>query len=95
MIEFSDWAKDILRRSDAASRRFNPDARIRLARVGGVVQATLTDAPGSKDAAVALEDGGPTIYVEPGIEGLVDIEEPHDRVVLKPAGSPWNERGEH
>jgi hypothetical protein len=95
VIEFTDWAKDILRRSDSASRRFNPDARIRLARVAGVVQATLTDAPGSDDAAVELEDGGPTIYVEPGLEGLVDIEEPHDRVVLKAADSPWNDRGEH
>lgn len=94
-IEFTDWAKDILRRSDAAARRFNPDARIRIARVGGVVQAVLTDEPSSGDAMVEIEDGGVTVYVEAGLEGQVDIEEPHDRVVLKPLGSPWNDRAEH
>ncbi len=93
MIEFTDWARDILRRSDAAARRFNPDARVRLARVAGVVQATLTDEPLPGDQEVALDDV--TIYVEAGLEGLVDIEEPHDRVVLKPAGSPWSDRSAH
>jgi hypothetical protein len=94
MIQFTDWAKDILRRSNSAALRFNPDVRIRLAPVGGVVQATFTDRPAPDDAAVAL-DAGVTIYVQAGLEGLVDIEEPHDRVVLRPLGSPWNERGEH
>ena len=93
MLELTDWAKDILRRSDAAARRFNPDARVRLARVAGVVQATLTDAPGAEDQVVDLD--GVTIYAEAGLTGLVDIEEPHDRVVLKPAGSPWNDRSQH
>jgi hypothetical protein len=93
VIELTDWAKDILRRSDAAARRFNPDARVRLARVGGVVQATLTDAPAADDQVVDLGDA--QVYVEAGLEGLVDIEEPHDRVVLRPAGSPWNDRSAH
>jgi hypothetical protein len=93
MLELTDWAKDILRRSNAAARRFNPDARVRLARVGGVVQATLTDQPLDDDQRVSFDDV--TIYAEAGLEGLVDIEEPHDRVVLKPAGSPWNDRSAH
>jgi hypothetical protein len=92
-LEFTDWAREILEKSDRAARRFNPDAKVRLARVGGAVQAVLTDAPNPDDLRV---DVGPaTIYVEAGLEGLVDVEEPHDRLVLKPKGSPPNPRGEH
>ena len=93
VIELTDWAKDILQRSQVAAGRFNPDARIRLARIGGAVQASLTDAPSPEDQAVDV--GGMTLYVERGLEGLVDIEEPHDRLVLKPLGSAPNVRGEH
>jgi hypothetical protein len=93
MLELTDWARDILTRSDAAARRFNPDARIRLARQHGSVQATLTDEPLSDDQTLTFD--GVTIFVEPGLEGLIDIEEPHDRVVLKSPGSPWNDRSAH
>ncbi len=92
-IEFTEWAREILEKSDEAARRFNPDAKIRLARVGGAVQALLTDQPAPEDREVAL--GPATIYVEADLEGLVDIEEPHDRLVLKPKGSPPNSRGSH
>jgi len=93
VIEFTDWAKDILARSQAAARRFNPDAKIRLAKVGGAVQAQLTDRPRDDDQVFDLD--GTTVYIEAGLEGLVDIEEPHDRPVLKPAGSRPNDRGDH
>jgi hypothetical protein len=93
MIEVTDWARDILVRSHHAARRFNPGATIRLARVGGEVQATLAEAPAEDDQPVEL--GEVTIYLESGLEGLIDIEEPHDRLVLKPSGSPPNVRGEH
>lgn len=92
-IEFTDWAREILEKSDQAARRFNPDAKIRLARVGGAVQAVLTDEPETDDERV--EVGPATIYVQAGLQGLVDVEEPHDRLVLKPKGSPPNARGEH
>ncbi len=90
-IQFTEWAREILEKSDEAARRFNPDAKIRLARVGGAVQAVLTDEPETNDLPV--EVGPATIYVQAGLEGLVDIEEPHDRLVLKPKGSPPNARG--
>ena len=90
-VEFTEWAKEILEKSDQAARRFNPDAKVRLARVGGTVQAVLTDVPGSDDVSIDL--GPATIYVEAGLEGLVDVEEPHDRLVLKPKGSAPNTRG--
>jgi hypothetical protein len=93
MIEFTDWAREILEKSDQAARRFNADARVRLARIGGTVQAQLTDQPGTTDSELTV--GRATIYVEQGLEGLVDIEEPHDRLVLKPKGSPPNARGDH
>jgi hypothetical protein len=93
MIELTDWAREILEKSDQAARRFNPDARVRLARIGGTVQAQLTDQPRADDQQVEI--GPATIYVEEGLEGLVDVEEPHDRLVLKPAGSSPNARGDH
>lgn len=92
-VEFTDWAKEILEKSDQAARRFNPDARVRLARVGGTMQAVLTDQPDPTDARVEL--GPATIYVQTGVEGLIDVEEPHDRLVVKPAGSKPNIRGQH
>jgi hypothetical protein len=93
MIEVTDWAREILVKSQEAATRFNPDARIRLTRTHGGVQAVLTDAPLQSDQAVELEKM--TLYVEAGLEGLVDIEEPHDRLVIKPAGSKHNVRGDH
>ena len=93
MIEVTDWARDILTRSQHAARRFNPGATIRLARIGDSVQALLAEAPEPGDQPVDL--GEVTVHVEEGLKGLVDVEEPHDRLVLKPAGSLPNIRSEH
>jgi hypothetical protein len=94
MIEITEWAADILGKSQAAAQRFNPDARIRLARAaGGSVQAMLTDRPEPDDQSVEL--ASMTLYVERDLSGLVDVEEPHDRLVLRPLGSPPNPRGDH
>jgi hypothetical protein len=90
MIEFTDWARDILERAQRAATRFSPDVRIRLARVGGTIQATLTDEPEPDDQQVGV--GEMTLFVEKGLDGLVDVEEPHDRLVLRPAGSTPNPR---
>ncbi|MGH2693017.1 MAG: hypothetical protein ACRDHM_11030 [Actinomycetota bacterium] len=93
MIEVTEWARDILGRSQAAAKRFTPDAVIRLVRTPGGVEARLADGPEPADEKV--DAGDATVYAEAGLEGVVDIEEPHDRVVLKPPGSPPNDRGEH
>ncbi len=53
----------------------------------------LTEEPADGDEAV--QAGDMTLYVERGLEGLVDVEEPHDRLVLRPHGSAPNVRGEH
>ena len=92
-VEFTEWARDILERSQAAARRFDPGARIRLARTTTGVEAVLTDGPAESDREV--EVGDMTLYVEDGLEGLVDVEEPHDRLVLRPRGSTPNPRGDH
>lgn len=89
----TDWARDILARSQAAVRRFTPGVVIRLVRGPGGVEARLADGPEATDEKV--DAGETTVFAEAGLEGVVDIEEPHDRVVLRPAGSPPNERPEH
>lgn len=93
MIEVSEWARDILNRSQAAARRFNPDAKIRLVRGAAGVEPQL--APESAPDDQPVEVGDMTLFVEQGLEGLVDIEEPHDRLVLRPLGSTPNVRSEH
>ena len=93
MLEFSDWAIDILRRSNEAARRFNPDARVRVSRSGGGVKFALTDRaePGDRE----VDEHGFVLFVEDGIEGLVDVVEPHDQLVLRPLGSAPNPREHH
>ncbi|MGH2655599.1 MAG: hypothetical protein ACRDIZ_02670 [Actinomycetota bacterium] len=93
MIDATDWARDILIRAHAAARRFNPDATIRVARASGQVQAVLAEAPAPDDQALRLDDV--TVYVEAGLEGRIDVEEPHDRLVLRPPGSAPNLRPRH
>lgn len=91
MIELTAWATDILTKSQAAARRFDPDARIRLASIDGGVQAVLARGPEPGDREVDV--GDMTLLVEEGLEGLLDVEEPHDRLVLQPGGSTPNVRG--
>jgi hypothetical protein len=93
MLEFTEWAREILERADSGARRLNPDARVRLVRSGTTMEAVLSDAPGPDDVVVSI--GEATIFVQQGIDGLIDIEEPHDRIVLRPAGSQPNIREDH
>lgn len=85
MIAFTDWAVDILARADAAARRFNPDARLRLRADGRDVVFELTDGPGPGDRSIDHEAGF-TLFVAEGLEGTVDVVEPHDRLILRPPG---------
>jgi hypothetical protein len=85
VIEFTDWASDILRRSHEAARRFNPDATVRLFRREGGVAFELTDEREPGDRAV--EGVGFELLVEDGLDGIVDVVEPHDQLILRPPGS--------
>jgi len=81
MLEFTDWAVQILRRSHEAARRFNPDATVRVFRKGGGVEFALVDEAQSDDQVVERDDF--TLFVEQGIEGTIDVVEPHDQLVLR------------
>jgi hypothetical protein len=94
VIEFTEWAVEILSKAEAAARRLNPEARLRLVRDGGGVRFELTDEPGGDDEL--LEQDGFSLLVERGLEGVVDVVEPHDRLILRPAGSTERSvRGDH
>jgi hypothetical protein len=85
VLEFTEWAIEILSRADAAARRFNPDARVRLVRDGGGVRFELTDEPAPGDRVVEHPSGF-TLLVEEGLEGTVDVVEPHDQLILRSEG---------
>ena len=80
MLEFTDRAAEALARSDAAARRFNPEARVRLVADGATLRAELTDRAEPGDATVR-HDLGFEVYVAEGIDGLVDAGE-HEALFL-------------
>ena len=66
---------------------------MRLARTAAGVEAMLVHEPEPEDTE--FQAGTITVLVEEGLQGLVDVEEPHDRLVLRPTGSAPNPRGSH
>jgi hypothetical protein len=95
VIEFTEWSTDILRRSHEAARRFNPSATLRMGRgAGGRVTFELTDERGEGD--VLVHGDGFDLLAEEGLDGIVDVVEPHDQLILRPPGSTDRSvRGEH
>ena len=85
-IAFTEWAADILRRTHEAARRFNPEATVRLHRAGDGVAFDLTDERAEGDDLV--REGGFELLVERGLEGTVDVVEPHDQLILRPPDDP-------
>jgi hypothetical protein len=83
-VEFTAWAVEILQRSHASARRFNPAATVRMHRAGAGVEFELTDERPEGD--LLLERDGFELLVEPGLEGTVDVVEPHDQLILRPPG---------
>jgi hypothetical protein len=84
VLEFTEWATQILGRTFTAARRFNPDAAVRLQRSGNGVEFVLTDERHDADRVVTGE--GFELRVEAGLEGTVDVVEPHDQLILRPHG---------
>ena len=80
-IAFTDWATEILQRTHTAARRFNPEATVRLQRRGDGVSFELTDERPEDDELVTGE--GFELLVERGLEGTVDVVEPHDQLILR------------
>jgi hypothetical protein len=85
VIEFTERATEILRRSHEAAKRFNPDAWIRVFRRADTVQFAL--AAGPEDGDEVIEDEGFRVAAEQGLEGIVAVREPHDQLFLRPTGS--------
>jgi ATP-dependent Clp protease adapter protein ClpS len=85
-IAFTDWAIEILQRTHSAARRLNPDVTVRLHRSGEGVEFSLTDEHHEGDAHVT--QNGFELWVQAGLEGTVDVVEPHDRLILRPPGDP-------
>src|SRR5262245_39519541 len=85
-IAFTDWSTDILRRTHEAARRFNPEATVRLHRTGDIVAFDLTDERPEGD--VLVHGDGFELLVADGLEGIVDVVEPHDQLILRPPGDP-------
>ena len=84
MLDFTPWATEILARSHAAARRLNADATVRLHRGGGPVVFELTDE--RLDGDEIVEGDGFELWVEAGLQGTVDVVEPHDQLILRPPG---------
>jgi len=84
VIAFTDWATEILARTWEAARRFNPDAMVRLHRTADGVEFVLTDEHIETDTPI--DGDGFRLFVEEGLEGTVDVVEPHDRLILRPPG---------
>ena len=88
MLAFTDWAIEILSRADAAARRVNPDVRVRLIRdASGGVRFELTDEADAADQ-VLEHPSGFTLLVQEGLEGTVDVVEPHDQLILRSPEEP-------
>jgi hypothetical protein len=88
VLAFTDWAIEILSRADAAARRFNPDVRVRVIRdTSGGVRFELTDEADAADR-VLEHPSGFTLLVQEGLEGTVDVVEPHDQLILRSPGDP-------
>jgi hypothetical protein len=85
-LEFTDWATEILQRTCSAARRFNPDATVRMHRGSDGVEFALTDEHHDGDQLVTGD--GFELWVEAGLEGTVDVVEPHDRLILRAPGDP-------
>jgi hypothetical protein len=62
----------------------NPDAAVRMQRAPGGVHFVLTDERAETDELVRGD--GFELLVEPGLEGTVDVVEPHDQLVLRGPG---------
>ena len=81
VIEISERAVELLAKAVNAARRFDPNVCIRVVGDGEGVRFELTDEPASDD--LGIERSGFTLYVERELSGVVDVEEPHDRLVLR------------
>jgi Fe-S cluster assembly iron-binding protein IscA len=80
-LEITEAATYVLERAYEAASRFNPDAKVRLYRLGDTVETTFADAPEENDEVVEHE--GLTIFVEKGITGTLDVSVEHEKLLVR------------
>jgi len=81
VIEISDRAVELLEKATEAARRFDPAAGIRIVGQPGNVRFELANGPAPGDRELAC--GDVTIHVEAHLSGVIDVEEPHEQLVLR------------
>jgi hypothetical protein len=81
MLRFTDRARDALESFHGAAVRWNPDVRLRLARVGAELRPELAEGPEPGDETI--EVGSLSVFVEPGIDGVVDAGEHNVLTIAK------------
>ena len=84
MIELTDAALELLGVAATAARRFVPDAGVRIVREGDGVRFELADGPLAEDQIIERDDV--RLFVEPDLEGVVDVVDPHGTLVLRAPG---------
>jgi hypothetical protein len=70
VLTFTDRATEALALFHTAASRWNPDVQIRLVPDGAELKPLLADVPQEGDVATAV--GAITVYVPPGVDGVVD-----------------------
>ena len=80
-LEITQAATYVLERAYEAASRFNPDAKVRLYRLGDTVETTFADAPEENDEVIEHE--GLTIFVEKEINGTLDVSAEHEKLLVR------------
>ena len=80
-VEFLEEAVAVLERAYDAATRFNPGVKIRVSRRGDEIQVGFADLPEEGDEVVAVGDR--LVFVESGIAGTLEAQQPHDRLVVR------------
>ena len=84
VLEITDDAAAVLERAYDAAGRFNPGVKIRVYRTGDEVQFGFAERPSDGDDVVPV--GDMLIFVEGGISGTLEAQQPHDRLVVRQDG---------
>jgi hypothetical protein len=84
VLDISDDAAAVLERAYDAAGRFNPSVKIRVYRTGEQVQIGFAERPSDGDDVVPV--GDMLIFVEGGITGTLEAQQPHDRLVVREEG---------
>jgi len=81
MLTISEEAVAVLERAYDAAARFNPGVKIRVYRTGDQVQVGFAERPEEGDEVVPV--GDMLVFVEGGIAGTLEAQQPHGRLVVR------------